>query len=57
MTQEEQDELVDKMFDEAQELDFNKLDLINSQGRMVARTSVIGSEMIILERSLLKLPG
>ncbi len=57
MAQEEQDELVNQLFEEAQNLDFNKLALINSQGRMVARTSVIGSEMIILERSLLELPG
>ncbi len=57
MSQEEQDELVNQMFEEAQDLDFNKLALINSQGRMVARTSVISSEMIILERSLLKVPG
>ncbi len=57
MTQEEQDELVNQMFEEAQDLEFNKLALINSQGRMVARTSVINSKMIILERSLFKLPG
>lgn len=57
MTQEEQEELVNQMFEEVQDLDFNKLALINTQGRIVARTSVIGSEMIILERSLLKLPG
>ncbi len=57
MTQEEQDELVNQMFEEVQDLDFNKLALINTKGRMVARTSVINSNMIILERSLLKLPG
>ncbi|MGD1711916.1 hypothetical protein [Dapis sp. BLCC M172] len=57
MTQEEQDELVNQMFEEAQNLEFDKLALINSQGRMVARTSVIGYNMVILERSLLKLPG
>ena len=57
MNQEEQDKLVNQMFEEVQDLDFNRLTLINSQGRMVARTSVISSDMIILERSLLKLPG
>ncbi|MEM1168120.1 MAG: hypothetical protein AAGJ08_03275 [Cyanobacteria bacterium P01_H01_bin.35] len=57
MSQEEQDELVDQMFEEAQNLEFDKLALINSQGRMVARTSVIDYNMVILERYLLKLPG
>ncbi|MGD1804204.1 hypothetical protein ACP6PL_02010 [Dapis sp. BLCC M126] len=57
ISQEEQDELVNQMFEEAQSLEFNKLTLINFKGRIVARTSVINSKMIILERSLLKLPG
>ncbi|MCL2924788.1 MAG: hypothetical protein MGF17_09220 [Trichodesmium sp. MAG_R04] len=57
ITQEEQDELVNEMFEEAQDLDFKKLTLINSQGRMVAHTAVVSSKMIILERSLLNLPG
>ena len=56
MTQEEQNKLVNQMFEEVQDLDFKKLILINSQGRTIARTSVINSYMIILERSLLKLP-
>jgi len=57
ITQDEQDELVTQMFEEVQDLDFDKLALINSQGRIVARTSVINSNMVILERSLLELPG
>ncbi|MEB3340374.1 hypothetical protein [Okeania sp.] len=50
MTQEEQDKLVTQMFEEVQDLDFAKLALINSQGRIVARTSVINSKMVILQR-------
>ncbi|NEQ36643.1 MAG: hypothetical protein F6K40_10285 [Okeania sp. SIO3I5] len=57
LTQEEQDELVDKMFGEIQDLDFKKLTLINSQSKIVARTSVTDFKMVVLERSLFKLPG
>jgi len=57
LTQEEQDELVNQMFGEVLDLEFNKLTLINSQSRIVARTSVTDSQMIVLERSLFKLPG
>ncbi|MCL2934365.1 MAG: hypothetical protein MGG11_19595 [Trichodesmium sp. MAG_R03] len=53
ITKEKQDELVNQMFESVQNFGFNKLTLINSQGRMVARTAVISSKMIILERSLL----
>ena len=56
-TEEEQDKLVNQMFQETQDLDFSKLQVINSQGRVIARSSAISSEMIILERSLLEIPG
>ncbi|NEO58505.1 MAG: hypothetical protein F6K54_38905 [Okeania sp. SIO3B5] len=56
-TEEEQDKLVNQMFEEAQDLDFSKLQVMNFQGRVIARSSVINSEMIILERSLLEIPG
>ena len=52
-----QDKIVNQMFKQAENLEFKKLELINSQGRIVARTSAISSEMIILERSLLEMPG
>ncbi|NEP89032.1 MAG: hypothetical protein F6K18_20575 [Okeania sp. SIO2C2] len=55
--EEEQDQLVNQMFQEAQDLDFSKLQVMNSQGRVIARSSVINSEMIVLERSLLEIPG
>ncbi|MGB3513074.1 MAG: hypothetical protein WBA93_28445 [Microcoleaceae cyanobacterium] len=53
---EEQDKLANQMFQQANDLDFSKLQIINSQGRMMARSSVISSDMIILERSLLEIP-
>lgn len=56
-TEEEQDKLVNQMFQEAQDLDFSKLQVMNFQGRVIARSSVINSEMIVLERSLLEIPG
>ena len=57
LNEEEQDKLANQMFEQAQNLDFSKLQVINSQGRMIARSPVIGSDMIILERSLLEIPG
>ncbi len=54
---EEQDKLANQMFEQAQDLDFSKLQVINSEGRMVARSPVIGSNMIILERAFLEIPG
>ncbi|NEQ75049.1 MAG: hypothetical protein F6K23_19600 [Okeania sp. SIO2C9] len=56
-TEEEQDKLVKQMFQEVQDLDFSKLQVMNFQGRVIARSSAINSEMIILERSLLEIPG
>ncbi|RQH17918.1 hypothetical protein [Okeania hirsuta] len=56
-TEEEQDKLVNQMFQEAQDLDFSNLQVMNSLGRVIARSSVINSEMIVLERSLLEIPG
>lgn len=57
ITEEEQDKLVKQMFQEAQDLDFSKLQVMNSQDRVIARSSVMSSEMVILERSLLEIPG
>ncbi len=56
LTAQEQDELANKMFQQVQYLEFGQLQLINSQGRIIARNSVISSKMIILERSLLERP-
>lgn len=52
---EEQDKLANGMLQQARDLDFSKLQIINSEGRAIARSPVIGSGMIILERSLLEM--
>ncbi|CBN59312.1 MULTISPECIES: hypothetical protein [Kamptonema] len=46
----EQNQLANQMFQQAQKLEFRKLEIANSQGKLIARSPVIGSEMIILER-------
>jgi hypothetical protein len=46
----EQNQLATKMWKEANSLDFSKLEIANSQGKLIARSPVVGSEMIILER-------
>jgi hypothetical protein len=46
----EQDKLVDEMFQQTHDLEFKKLEITNSQGEIIARSPVIGSQMIILDR-------
>ena len=46
----EQNQLASQMFQQSQKLEFRKLEIANSQGKLIARSPVIGSEMIILER-------
>jgi hypothetical protein len=53
----EQDQLVNKIFQQTQELEFKKLEITNSQGKLIARSPVIGSEMIILERHKSEIVG
>lgn len=48
----EQDELANQMFQQARDLDFKKLEAVDPEGVLLARDPVIGSEMIILQRSL-----
>lgn len=48
----EQDELANKMLQEAHNLDFKKLEAVDGEGVLLARDPVIGSEMIIMQRSL-----
>ena len=50
----EQDELANQMFQQAQDLDFKKLEAIDVEGVLLARDPVIGSDMIILQRSLVE---
>ncbi len=51
----EQDELANKMFQQARDLDFKKLEAVDPEGVLLAREPVIGSEMIIMQRSLWEL--
>lgn len=45
-----QNQLVNQMFKEANLLDFSNLEVMNLEGKLIARSPVIGSEMIILDR-------
>ncbi|MEG5058928.1 hypothetical protein QUB60_13160 [Microcoleus sp. A2-C5] len=50
----EQNQLANQMWKEANSLDFSKLQIANLQGKLIARSPVVGSEMIILERGINK---
>jgi hypothetical protein len=45
-----QNQLVHQMFKEANLLDFTNLEVMNLEGKLIARSPVVGSEMIILDR-------
>ncbi|MBE9229884.1 hypothetical protein IQ264_31260 [Phormidium sp. LEGE 05292] len=47
-----QDQLAADMWQRSQKLDFEKLEIYDTQGRLVARSPVIGSNMIIWQRKL-----
>lgn len=51
LSEAEQNQLVNQMFKEANLLDFSKLEVLNLEGKLIARSPVIGSEMIILDRN------
>lgn len=46
----EQNQLINQMFKEANLLDFSNLEVMNLEGKLIARSPVIGSGMIILDR-------
>ncbi len=48
----EQNQLATKMWKEANSLDFSKLEIANREGKLIARSPVVGSEMIILDRGV-----
>ncbi|NEQ26071.1 MAG: hypothetical protein F6K28_44895, partial [Microcoleus sp. SIO2G3] len=52
LSQSRQDQLAAEMLDRARSLDFNRLEITDPQGAIVARSPVVGSEMIILRRSM-----
>lgn len=45
-----QDDVAKGIFQRAQQLDFRKLELLDTEGRLIARSPVVGSNMIILQR-------
>lgn len=50
LTQKRQDSLANMIFNKAQKLDFRKLELIDDNGNLIARSPVVGEEVIILQR-------
>ena len=50
-----QDKLANQMLDQAHGLDFTNLEIIDTQENLVARSPSVGSQMIILRRSLMEL--
>ncbi|WP_414586381.1 hypothetical protein [Scytonema sp. PCC 10023] len=46
----QQEQLLAQMLQRAKEMDFTHLDILDSQGRLVARNPVVGTEMIIFQR-------
>ena len=46
-----QDKIAAQMLEESGKLDFRKLEIISSQGSRIARSPVVGSQIIILQRS------
>jgi hypothetical protein len=47
-----QDRIATEMLERARELDFSKLEITDSEGTLLARSPVVGSEMIIFKRDL-----
>ncbi len=50
LKQSQQDKLAADILQRSKDLDFSHLEIIDSQGRLVARNPVIGSDMIIFQR-------
>lgn len=46
----QQDKLAEKMLERSRELDFTHLEITDSQGKLLARSPVVGNEMVILKR-------
>lgn len=47
----EQDDLAAKMFQQARDLDFTRLEITDPQGTRLARSPIVGKDMVILKRS------
>jgi hypothetical protein len=48
----QQDNLANDVLKRAQQLNFVKLEMVDAEGHLVARSPVIGAEMVVLQRSL-----
>jgi len=46
----EQDKLATQMLEQARELDFSRLEITDPQGRLLARSPVVGKDMVIFKR-------
>lgn len=53
LNENQQNRLANDMLKQAQELDFIKLEIRDIEGQLIARSPVVGSEMIIVQRRLL----
>ncbi|MBR8829747.1 MAG: hypothetical protein N5P05_001301 [Chroococcopsis gigantea SAG 12.99] len=45
-----QDKLAGSLWQRSQRLDFRKLDIINTDGKLIARNPVVGNDIVIIER-------
>lgn len=52
LSSEQQDKLATEMLGRAQELDFSKLEIADLGGNLLARSPVVGSKMVILQRKI-----
>ncbi|WP_250123174.1 hypothetical protein [Chroococcidiopsis sp. CCMEE 29] len=50
LQQSQQEKLAARMLERSQELDFSRLEITDSQGMLLARSPVVGSNMVILKR-------
>lgn len=51
LSRSQQDQLAGELLSRTQELDFSKLELVDGAGSLLARSPVVGAEMIILKRA------
>ncbi|HBB30960.1 MAG TPA: hypothetical protein DDZ80_08645 [Cyanobacteria bacterium UBA8803] len=53
LDEQQQDRLADEILGRSTELDFSKLEIVNSEGTLLARSPVVGTHMVILRRQAL----
>ncbi len=53
LSQSQQDKLANEMFSQSQKLDFSKLEIRDSQDTVLARSPVVGGNMVILKRRVI----